>query len=694
MSNFVVSARKYRPKTFDEVVGQGHVSDTLKKALQSEQIAHAYLFCGPRGVGKTTCARILAKVMNCDTPVEKHTPCNTCESCKAFEEYASFNIIELDAASNNSVENIRSLIEQVRIQPQNGKYKTFIIDEVHMLSQAAFNAFLKTLEEPPPNVIFIMATTEKHKILPTILSRCQIYDFKRIQASDIVPQLEFILKEESKSADPEALHIIGQKADGAMRDALSIFDRIASASGEHITYKDVVENLNILDYDYYFTIIDNLLVGNLAKVLLQYDDVIHKGFDGEQFIYGLSEHLRNLLMLSFPSTHSLLDVGEKLMLRYKEQVASISKNVLMTFLNLINECDVQYPTARNKRLHVEITLSKMSYAPRLIQSADLSLEKKTEVENVVESLHATTVNKIPTDVSSQNQSPADNSKKQEQRNISETSEQDASNLEQPSEVEPSVETAKNDVSSTIEETSEGDAKVESFEHQDPETLDVSPTEESPAEPAVVGKEQDSLAVSSEAKQSEKASSIEVPEEYKQRDKKPAEEIKSQVDLASNPTAISNLGISIPSLSVNAFSNTEEIVRQEESERTENAKELSIEIARKVIDEYSQEHKSNSIKQVLGIVKVDIDEEKLVLFVPSVIAQESVSQQDRMLELLREEFGRPDLAIPVLINVDLFPDYSAPKLKVTLNDREKYVLLIEKNPVLKDLQKSLDLHPDH
>ncbi len=691
MSNFVVSARKYRPKTFDEVVGQGHVSDTLKKALQSQQIAHAYLFCGPRGVGKTTCARILAKVMNCDTPVEKHTPCNNCDSCKAFEEYASFNIIELDAASNNSVENIRSLIEQVRIQPQNGKYKTFIIDEVHMLSQAAFNAFLKTLEEPPPNVIFIMATTEKHKILPTILSRCQIYDFKRIQASDIVPQLEFILEQESKTADKEALHIIGQKADGAMRDALSIFDRIASASGEHITYKDVVENLNILDYDYYFTIIDNLLVGNLAKVLLQYDDVIHKGFDGEQFIYGISEHLRNLLMLSFPETNALLDVGETLLARYKNQVGSIPKNVLMTYLNLINECDVKYPTARNKRLHVEVTLSKMSYAPRFIESADLSVEKKTEVANgIVESKNS-----------------ADSRDKKHSSLKQETSEPQMHPSSPSFKLDnlPSVSHVENTSSSntavllevTSTEMTDSESSIESVKAEGGEgkTLGSHPQKEVELDNTADNLEQQTLAVDPSSKEIKMPESkIDVPDQYKEKVTKPPQDIKSQVDLVKNPTAISNIGFSIPSVSVNAFSNAEEVVREEELNRTENAKELSISDAQKVIDQYSDGHSSNSIKQVLGIVKIALDEEKLVLYVPSVIAQESVAQQDKMLELLREEFGRPDLAIPVLINADLFPDYSAPKLKVTLNDREKYILLLEKNPLLKDLQKDLDLHPDH
>ena len=651
MSNFVVSARKYRPKTFDEVVGQKHVSDTLKKALQSEKIAHAYLFCGPRGVGKTTCARILAKVMNCDTPVDKHTPCNTCSSCATFEEYASFNIIELDAASNNSVENIRSLIEQVRIQPQNGKYKTFIIDEVHMLSQAAFNAFLKTLEEPPPNVIFIMATTEKHKILPTILSRCQIYDFKRIQAADIVPQLEFILDKENKTADKEALHIIGQKADGAMRDALSIFDRIASASNDHISYKDVVENLNILDYDYYFRIIDHLLLGNLAQVLLDYDKIIHKGFDGEQFVHGLSEHLRNLLMLSFPSTHSLLDVGDSLLSKYQAQVESISKNVLMSFLHLINECDVQYATARNKRLHVEITLSKMSYAPKLVNRSPISEEKKTKV---VTEVNDTIVSNDITSEKTTEQADNLNLTNQQSEHSS-----DLDNLSNSSELPNKEHVSDSAPSNNINDVSVSDVISKNVVEQ--ETL---------VEDAVI--------------ETESISTIE-------KDDSEIEQAAS--DLINKSSSIGGIS-SIPSISINSFDILEQQVRKEESERAETSKPLSIDVAQKIITEYSSSISSNSIKQVLSIIVIELDDEKLVINVPSPIAQESVSQQDGMLDLLRVEFGRPDLAIPILVRPQLFPDYSAPKLKTVMSDKEKYVQMIEKNPLLKDLQKSLDLHPDH
>ncbi len=381
MSQFVVSARKYRPVRFDEVVGQEHVSQTLKNALQTDHLAHAFLFCGPRGVGKTTNARILAKVLNCQNRTPDFEPCNQCDSCQAFNRNASLNITELDAASNNSVEHIRALIEQVRFQPQQGKYKIFIIDEVHMLSQAAFNAFLKTLEEPPSYAIFILATTEKHKILPTILSRCQIFDFKRIQVADIVGHLQNICAQEGITADPDALHIIGQKADGALRDALSIFDRITSFSGKEITYEAVIENLNVLDYDYFFRTVDQLLTEDRAGIMLLFDEVLNKGFDEDLFINGLAGHLRNLLVCKDTSTLSLLEGGEKLKERYHQQSALAPTDLLLTALNLANDCDVNFRLARNKRLHVEMCLLKMAAMRRAFSLQTLpqaaAPEKKT-----------------------------------------------------------------------------------------------------------------------------------------------------------------------------------------------------------------------------------------------------------------------------------------------------------------------------
>jgi DNA polymerase-3 subunit gamma/tau len=374
MAKFVVSALKYRPVRFDEVVGQEHVSRTLKNALQTDHLAHAFLFCGPRGVGKTTCARILAKVLNWQNPTDDFEPCNTCGSCQSFNRNASFNITELDAASNNSVEHIRALIEQVRFAPQQGKYKVFIIDEVHMLSQAAFNAFLKTLEEPPDYAIFILATTEKHKIIPTILSRCQIFDFRRIQPSDVVSHLLGICEQEGIEADPDALHIIGQKADGALRDALSIFDRIVAFSGRKISYEDVISNLNVLDYDYYFRVFDALLTGDRSETLLIFDEILSKGFDAELFVNGIAEHARNLLVCRDPATLPLLETGAKLRERYHEQSQLAPADFLLTLINLANECDLHYKQARNKRLHVELYLLKMAAIPRAFRLAAEQLD--------------------------------------------------------------------------------------------------------------------------------------------------------------------------------------------------------------------------------------------------------------------------------------------------------------------------------
>ena len=361
MDNFIVSARKYRPATFDTVVGQQSITTTLKNAIQNQSLAQAYLFCGPRGVGKTTCARIMAKTINCLHPTEHMEACNECESCRAFNNNASFNIYELDAASNNSVEDIRNLVEQVRIPPQIGRYKVYIIDEVHMLSKDAFNAFLKTLEEPPAYAKFILATTEKHKIIPTILSRCQIFDFKRITIEDIEKHLAYVAKSEGVSAEPEALNIIAQKADGALRDALSIFDQMVSFSGNNITYKSVIENLNVLDYDYYFRIVDDLLQGNTSDILLVVNDIINKGFEPQHFINGMGSHLRSLLVSKDAATVQLLEVSEQLRARYVDQVTRCPLPFLVKALSINNQSDIDYRSVNNKRLHLEVNLLKMMY---------------------------------------------------------------------------------------------------------------------------------------------------------------------------------------------------------------------------------------------------------------------------------------------------------------------------------------------
>ena len=386
MENFIVSARKYRPQLFNTVVGQSHITNTLKNAIINKQLAQAYLFCGPRGVGKTTCARIFAKTINCFNINANGEACDVCDSCTSFNSGASLNVYELDAASNNSVEDIRNLVDQVRFAPQLGQYKVYIIDEVHMLSASAFNAFLKTLEEPPKHAKFILATTEKHKIIPTILSRCQVFNFNRIKTEDISSHLAFMAKEEHVSYEPEALHIIAQKADGGLRDACSIFDQMVAFTGNHLTYKQVVENLNVLDYDYYFKITDAFLVQGLPEIMITFDDILKKGFDGHNFLIGLGEHLRNLLVSKDPQTVSLLEVSDALKIRYTEQSQKVNLTFLLKALSLISKTDVNYKSAKNQRLLVEMTLMQLTFltaspdAEKKNDELEVSFDKKSNAE--------------------------------------------------------------------------------------------------------------------------------------------------------------------------------------------------------------------------------------------------------------------------------------------------------------------------
>ncbi len=378
MDPFLVSARKYRPLKWSDVIGQEHVAQTLKNALAKGQIAHAFLFCGPRGVGKTTCARILARVLNCSHPSTDWEPCNECDSCKASMENASFNIFELDAASNNSVDDIRELVDQVRYQPQAGKFKIYIVDEVHMLSSQAFNAFLKTLEEPPPYAKFILATTEKHKIIPTILSRCQIYDFRRIGEKDIVRQLQKISDKEGLLVEEEALYLIAQKSDGAMRDALSMFDRIKSFADKKISYKDVAENLNVLDHEYFFKFINAFLLEDVKAGMMLVDEVLRYGFEPEVLLEGLAGHVRNLMVVQDPHMQSLFEGSEALLQEYKHQAEACERSSLIGWLDILNEADLNLGRARNKRLHTEVVLVKLCYLSRkkLLQIADADLPEQ------------------------------------------------------------------------------------------------------------------------------------------------------------------------------------------------------------------------------------------------------------------------------------------------------------------------------
>jgi DNA polymerase-3 subunit gamma/tau len=366
--NYVVSAIKYRPQHFNTVVGQSHITTTLKNAIKTDQLAHSFLFCGPRGVGKTTCARILAKTINCTNRTADAEACDQCPSCISFKENTSFNVHELDAASNNSVDDIRELIEQVRYAPPGGsKYKVYIIDEVHMLSSSAFNAFLKTLEEPPAHAIFILATTEKHKILPTILSRCQIFDFNRITSNDTIDHLSEICTKENISFEREALHLISQKSEGCMRDALSIMDKIASFSNDQITYASTVEHLNILDYDYYFKLVEALMMQDMPGVILLFDEITNKGFEGDMFLNGLTEHFRNLLMCKDYRVSTLLDLPELVKNKYYNQANQVSQPYIINALSILNQSELKYKEARNRRLHVELALIKLNYIQQAVQ---------------------------------------------------------------------------------------------------------------------------------------------------------------------------------------------------------------------------------------------------------------------------------------------------------------------------------------
>ena len=385
MEKFIVSARKYRPQTFDTVIGQSHITTTLRNAIKNQQLAHAFLFCGPRGVGKTTCARILAKTINCENQTKDGEACNTCQSCNSFNEGASMNYFELDGASNNSVDNIRDLVDQIRFVPQTGKYKVYVIDEVHMLSSSAFNAFLKTLEEPPPYAIFILATTEKHKIIPTILSRCQIFDFKRITTNDTVEHLEEICRKEEIKADKASLQVIAQKSEGCMRDALSILDKIVSFTNGELNYTTTLEHLNILDADYYFKLLDYMQQQDLSGAMLLYDDINRKGFEGDQVLNGFAEFIRNLLVCKDQKAAVLLDVVESFKDKYLSAAKNVSPALLISALNILNTAEINYKTARNKRLHVELALIKLCYLQQAIElTSDAgSIHKKKIVESAV-----------------------------------------------------------------------------------------------------------------------------------------------------------------------------------------------------------------------------------------------------------------------------------------------------------------------
>lgn len=646
MSKFVVSARKYRPATFDEVIGQDHVAKTLKNALIGDKLAHAFLFCGPRGVGKTTCARILAKVINCENKINGVDPCNECGSCKSFSDSASFNIIELDAASNNSVEAIRTLIEQVRFQPQQGSHKVFIIDEVHMLSTAAFNAFLKTLEEPPPYAIFILATTEKHKILPTILSRCQIFDFKRIQISHIIQQLEHICKAENRTAEPEALQMIAQKADGAMRDALSIFDKIASASNDNITYQEVITQLNVLDYDYFFKMTDYLLREDFSQILLTLDDVMKQGFEVDLFIQGMSEHMRNLMVCRHPETLSILEISEGAMKRYHDQSMICTNSFLLSALNLLNQCDMSLSTASNKRLYAEIALSKICYLNRALE-ADLipqsaGAEKKTLIDSVSQA-----------NVSNSEALQAPTS------NTNTTIEEEQT----PEKTRPTSLNIAEDIKILVEEPTSQHASLPSaFEAL------------SPVEPIV-----------------EKIELIPTSEPFVSTYPISSSEATPKVSIPTlKPNAIPAVK-SVSSLSsLDSIMNT---VKAEEQAKKEARKSMSIELVEKIWMDYFDKNESSSVKVAMKNSFRTLVGLTITVQVGSENGRNVILQEDRLKDQLREQLGAEDLILDVVVDKSLFPEVEQEKPKTLYNNREKYELMNNKNSQLSELRIRFDLKID-
>ncbi len=647
--NYVVSARKYRPQRFSEVVGQDHVAQTLRKELETGKVAHAFLFCGPRGVGKTTCARILAKALNCERLTADFEPCGECSNCKSFQVNASFNIFELDAASNNSVENMRSLVEQVRVPPQQGRYRVFIIDEVHMLSQAAFNAFLKTLEEPPPHVIFILATTEKHKILPTILSRCQVFDFKRISVADIVAHLNQICQREQLEADPEALRLIAQKADGALRDALSIFDRMVSAAGKRLTYQVVSEHLNVLDQEYYFRTVDTLLVQDLPSLMQIFEEVVHRGFDGDVFITGLAEHLRNLLWCKFPQLKASIEASDELRERYAAQAARSDTAFLLTALNLCNECDVNYRMARNKRLHVEIYLVKMCHVNLAVElareQANSTQEKKTPELKSPSGGNSRTSKvggpekkKSPDTIAVQAPTPQAEATGQTGTPAGD----DTASASEPPEVHDS-EPAQDYLNEPVK----------------PEELPTAPStrpEDPPAERAA----------------KPHSDGVEPPPAEKPR-KKPLRK---------------------PRNGVHAIRSLEE-VSQEVEEELQKEKGRSARLNAQAFEEewkaYLAQVQSRSVLALLNAAEAHLEGDVVCVTVGSSLAESAIRQETGLMEFLRERLHAPQLTLR--ISVDPEKRATQEQAPRPMTDSEKYQLMKAVNPLVDELRRRLNLRFD-
>lgn len=637
MSKFVVSARKYRPTTFDEVVGQEHVTKTLKNALANDQLAHAFLFTGPRGVGKTTCARILAKTLNCENRTKDQEPCNTCDSCKSFNEQTSFNVTELDAASNNSVEHIRSLIEQVRFQPQQGQYKVFIIDEVHMLSTQAFNAFLKTLEEPPPYAIFILATTEKHKIIPTILSRTQIFDFKRIQVGDIAAYLEGICKKEKIKAESDALHMIAQKADGSLRDSLSIFDKIASFAGKKITYDSVIENLNILDYDYYFKVVDAFMQEDVSRVLLIFDDILKKGFEPDIFINGLAGHIRNLLISKDEATLQLLEQSESLTKSYQDQALISPTHFLLSALNIANESDVSYKMALNKRLHIEMALIKMTF----INSAETAVVAASVNPNASSKKKTIEVS-IPIKKEEKSEPGLKHSEDISTSNISDNNDFEKTPL--------SVVKDEEEIEETVEVVAFTDQSTNNFESE--------------------GKNE--------------------PEEEVTKSKK-----KVQPSPISDNTSSSVQEPALFSLpTLGSLDDFDKVVQEEIEEKAKNIKPVSLENVKKVWKEYAEQATSPSLKHNLLSTELSLDDQEIVAKVGSYHGKNLINNELNLMDFVRAQTRSDRLTLKVVIDEEKVAKEVAKKPPKPLTNKEKFDKLIEINPLVAELKERLNLTVDY
>jgi DNA polymerase III subunit gamma/tau len=672
MSQFVVSARKYRPARFEDVVGQEHVSKTLKNALQTGHLAHAFLFCGPRGVGKTTCARILAKVINCQNTGADFEPCNTCDSCRAFNDNASFNITELDAASNNSVDAMRALIDQVRFQPQQGKYKVFIIDEVHMLSAQAFNAFLKTLEEPPPYAIFILATTEKHKIIPTILSRCQIYDFRRIQVQDTVKHLQHICSQEGIQADEAALHIIGQKADGALRDALSIFDRMVAAGGNQIRYEAVLENLNVLDYDYYFRVVDGLLSENLAQVLLLFDEVSRRGFDPDIFILGLAEHLRNLLVCKDEATLALLETGESLRERYRTQARLAPAALILSALNLANECDLHYKMARNKRLHTEMALIKMTYIQRALRRTPFTADAEDPEKKNPDGSDSKLKNATGADVARRDVAP--------QRLQPDTAGADAAGADVAGADATGADAAGADVARR--DVAGRDVAVQRL--YIPNATDTNATgadneEHSTSNPQPTTHASTPLSTSNPQPTTHASTPLSTsnphPTTLNEPDPEPYKPLKS-----SDKYSIAKLS------SLEAM--LQDQLKPADASANGHTHDFTEEELRTAWMLYADGVKSDSVRTYLRGVQLSIELDNVVATVGNKLAESSIRQEPDLIEFLRQRFQKREMAL--IIHIQRDESNAAPQRAAPLNDREKLLQMRQANPLVQEVWERLGL----